>query len=162
MSDQMLNNLIMEHAESVELLKILGFEQIALTNNNLEALVEMRAAKESSLSTIISITSNRHKHMASAGFELSADGAAAWITSWSSGEKTLVASIKANDVLRALIETTRSAKEQNRINGLLISRNAVSNNQTLRVLNAGRKSTEVYGSDGQTKTTRAPRTLVVG
>ena len=61
-----------------------------------------------------------------------------------------------------LLELIKAAKEFNRVNGLLISKHMIRNQNTLQVLQGPKQGGSLYGPNGQSTLTTPTRSLVIG
>jgi flagella synthesis protein FlgN len=145
-----------EHATMTILLDLLKQEQENLVSADTEALEQATPAKTDMVRRMAAATSERHQALAAAGFPASDSGMESWIAA--------SADDSAASLWNALLDLTREAKEQNRVNGMLIARH-LANNQNL--LNAMRQpasgpDSPVYGPGGQTQSTGPSRRTVLG
>jgi flagella synthesis protein FlgN len=154
--------LSLEYAEAVALLKILDAEQAALISADLDTLMELGGAKEVAVTRLAALTSARHADMTSLGLPFSDAGVLTWLANTNVQGRNEGSQASSDALWRDVLITTAAAKERNRVNGLLIGRHTKNTQMALQALNAGRKSNDVYGPDGQTKSRIPSRTLVVG
>ena len=78
----------------------------------------------------------------------------AWVASQTTGS--------AADIWAELLTLTQSAKETNRVNGLLINTHLTRNQLALNVMHGADQRSGFYGPDGQSKISVAARNLVIG
>jgi flagellar biosynthesis protein FlgN len=146
-----------EHQALAKLIELMKAEQAHLIAANIEGLQEVNEQKAKIVSKASEMAQNRHRALALAGFEPKEEHMQAWL-----------ASINQNNVCQAweqLLDITRSAKELNRVNGMLINKHLARNQDALNTLHppeqAGIQNT-VYGPNGHTRGNISSRRFVVG
>ncbi|KQQ33449.1 flagellar biosynthesis protein FlgN [Duganella sp. Leaf126] len=115
-----LDNLREEAHIMTTLLDLLKQEQQMLVSAEIEALDGVTSKKTALISQMTLLSAQRHRALAKAGFPAEEAGMEAWIAA--SGDDQIA------DAWTALLDTTREAKELNRINGMLINKQ-ISNTQ---------------------------------
>jgi flagella synthesis protein FlgN len=136
-----------------KLLQLLRQEQAHLVDADVEALSGLTGEKAQAAARMAELAKGRHRALAAAGFEASEAGMQAWIANANADEAR---------AWNALLEQARSAKELNRVNGLLINQHMGRNQAALNVLQGGAQGGSFYGPNGQSATTFGSRRLVVG
>ncbi|MES2297810.1 MAG: flagellar protein FlgN [Pseudomonadota bacterium] len=145
-----------EQALIVSLVELMRQEQRHLVGADIEALTALTAQKSQLIEQMASLARQRHAALGARGFAPEETGMQAWLAS--------TADEAAQALWRELLGQTRSAKELNRVNGMLINRH-LAHNQT--VLGAMRTPTNgadhtFYGPNGRTTGGGASRRFVVG
>jgi flagellar biosynthesis protein FlgN len=139
-----------------QLLALLKEEQQFLVNADGDALATLTSQKNSLISHMAALAASRHQALGAAGFAAAEDGMAPWLAA------------QADPSLQAdwqqLLAATREAKELNRVNGMLITKQL---HQTQTVLQAMRTPASgadaaVYGPSGQTSSVGPSRRFVIG
>jgi flagella synthesis protein FlgN len=82
----------------------------------------------------------------------------AWIDSGSANDRDFASAKKR---WAELISLTQSAKELNRVNGLLIGSHMARNQSALNALQSGQNGGNVYGPNGQPSRNMPSRSLIV-
>jgi len=96
----------------------------------------------------------RHKALAAAGFSAGEAGMEPWLAVGGSDEQ--------RQDWNRLLELTRTAKELNRVNGMLVNRQLGQAQAALGALRGTGSGAGVYGPGGQTVSTGPSRRFVVG
>ncbi|HEU4853599.1 MAG TPA: flagellar protein FlgN [Telluria sp.] len=145
-----------EHATMTVLLDLLKQEQEYLVSADTEALEQATPAKTDMVRQMAAATSERHQALSAAGFPGSDKGMESWLAA--NGDE------RAASLWNALIELTREAKEQNRVNGMLIARHLAHNQNLLNAMRqpASGPESAVYGPSGQAPSTGPSRRFVLG
>lgn len=138
------------------LLELMKQEQQQLIGADTDGLTALTPAKSQLIAQAAAMAAQRHQALGAAGFAAGEAGMEAWLASG--------AEAGASALWQDLLELTRSAKELNRVNGMLINKH-LSNNQT--ILNAmrtpaGGAESGIYGPSGQTTGGGASRRYIVG
>jgi flagella synthesis protein FlgN len=145
-----------EIAASNELADVLRREQAALIAAEIDALPALTTEKAQLVARIAVLANARYQALAAAGFADEEEGMKAWV-----GTPTCPAAAAAS--WNALLHAARSAKELNRVNGLLIAKHLGRNQASINVLQQGsRQGPTLYGPNGQTSTGPGSRGLVIG
>ena len=145
-----------EFATMTVLLDLLKQEQEYLVSADTEALEQATPAKTDMVRQMAAATSGRHQALAAAGFPASDKGMESWIGA--------TADASATSLWNALLDLTREAKEQNRVNGMLIARHIAHNQNLLNAMRQPAAGTDspVYGPSGQTQPAGPSRRFVLG
>lgn len=142
------------------MLTLLKKEQACLVDAHADGVAEVTPQKSDVVAQLGALARQRHAALATAGFHASENGMEPWLDA--TGDAA------ARAIWDQLLEDTRSAKELNRVNGMLVARQ-LAHNQT--VLNAMRtpatatgstESSGLYGPGGQTSGFGPSRRFVVG
>lgn len=144
-----------------ELIDILQEEQNHLLSTSIEDLEPLVAKKAALVAQLTQYTRSRHECLAKAGYEANLAGMNTWIES----SKDQPDSIQIEKNWGELVSLTQSAKELNRLNGMLISSHMVRNQQALSILHGNNQpNTGMYGPDGQPSRAAATsvRSVVTG
>ncbi len=150
------NSLNEEHKAVRALTQLLQQEQEQLVAGNIEAIAALIEPKAKAAVHMAELTAGRHKALAKAGFEADESGMKAWLA-------TPVASATAQKSWDELIALAEVGKELNRINGTLINKQMVRNQNVLNILQHGNvQGNAVYGPDGQTANKSVKRHIVAG
>lgn len=129
-----------------ELTDILQEEQNQLLLSNIDELEPLIAKKASLVAQLGQYTRDRHNFLKDAGYEPTQAGMTSWISNCLNEQDAIQISSYWNE----LIGLSKSAKEINRLNGLLISSHMKRNQQTLAILHGqNEENTGMYGPDGQ-------------
>lgn len=138
------------------LTQLLQQEQEQLIAADIDAITALTEPKAKAAVRMAELAAGRHKRLAKAGFEASEIGMQAWLAS-------PAASAAANQSWRELIALAEAGKELNRVNGTLINKQMVRNQNVLNILQHGNvQGSNVYGPDGQTASKSISRHFVAG
>lgn len=145
-----------EHKAIRALTKLLQQEQEQLVAGDIEAIAALTEPKAKAAVHMAELTAGRHKALAKAGFEAGESGMKAWL-------ETPAASAVAQKSWHELIALAKVGKELNRINGTLINKQMIRNQNVLNILQHGSvQGNAVYGPDGQTANKSVKRHIVAG
>ncbi len=138
------------------LVDLMKQEQQFLVVADTDGLDTITPTKSQLISQMAVLAGQRHQHLGGNGFAAGEDGMQAWIDSG--------ADTQASALWLSLLQATRDAKELNRVNGMLITKQ-MTHNQT--IINAMRTPTAgadagTYGPSGQASTGGPSRRYVVG
>lgn len=136
------------------LLDLLKQEQLHLVSANIDSLIEVTAQKTALVAQMATLAAARHHALAVAGFAAQEAGMQAWMAANGSSADTRL--------WQHVLDLTRAAKEINRINGMLINKQAVQTQSALNALRPNAQGSEVYGPNGQASNTPASRRCVIG
>ena len=137
-----------------QLLDLLQQEQQFLISADAAGLSSLTLRKSDFISQLSKLSQQRLEALAASGYTGEA-GMQAWFDAGNVPE--------ARQAWDCLLEKTREAKELNRVNGLLISKQLANNQQILDAMRpAGTPQLGVYGPDGQPSTGTRSRGYVVG
>lgn len=137
------------------LLQLLKTEQALLIDADVEGLSKATEEKARLVAKMNELAQRRHRSLEVAGFEASEAGMQAWIKCNKPGQQV-------QQDWASLIELARSAKELNRINGMLIGQHMARAQNALNVLRGEQRGEQLYGPDGQATGTGGGRRLVIG
>jgi len=144
-----------EQQAADSLLQLLKQEQDVLVNADVDGLVKLTGEKAKLAAQMSQLAKRRHGALTAAGFDATEAGMQAWLGSpWASADD--------NKAWKELLATMQSAKELNRVNGLLISQHMARNQSALGALQGSAQGGTFYGPDGQATTKIGSRRLVVG
>ncbi len=150
------DSLIEEQKAVSALTQLLQQEQEQLIAGDIEAITALTESKAKAALRMAELASARHKALEKAGFEADESGMKAWL-------ETPAASATAHQSWHELIALVEVGKELNRINGTLINKQMVRNQNVLNILQHGNvQGNAVYGPDGQTANKSVKRHIVVG
>lgn len=136
------------------LIALIRQEQTFLLAANIDGLNAITDEKAKTVAHVAALANARQHALTSAGYPQTEAGMQAWVTSQTTGS--------AADTWAELLTLTRSAKEINRVNGLLINSQLTRNQLALNVLHGADQRSGFYGPDGQSKTSVTARNLVIG
>ncbi|MDQ2822587.1 MAG: flagellar protein FlgN [Pseudomonadota bacterium] len=141
------------------MLTLLKQEQASLVDAHAEGVAEITLLKSDTITQLGDLARQRHAALASAGFDAAESGMEPWLAA--RGDAT----VRAN--WDQLLELTRSAKELNRVNGMLVARQLAHNQTVLNAMRtpaggAGPAAPGLYGPGGQTAGFGPSRRFVVG
>jgi flagella synthesis protein FlgN len=155
----MAENLHRELESANLLLDVLREEQERLLSSGVSGLEEIVTRKAELLVQLNGYTQYRHDSLSLEGHEPTLRGMKTWLES----DATKPDIIGIEKDWNELLEVTRSAKELNRLNGMLISSHLAKNQQALSILRGGRHDTGIYGPDGQPSRSATPvRSVITG
>lgn len=137
------------------LLQLLRQEQEHLIDANVDELAKVTEEKVKIVARMSELAQNRHRALATAGFESSEAG----MQKWTKSRSALPAATKS---WNELLDIAKQAKELNRINGLLLGQHAARNQTALNILQGSPQGGTMYGPDGQSTSQPSSRKLVIG
>lgn len=150
------NSLIEEHKAVHVLTQLLKLEQKHLIAADIDGVAELTESKAKAAAHMAELTGSRHAALGAAGFEAKESGMKAWLES-------PAASPAASKSWHELIELAETAKELNRVNGILINRQMVRNQNVLDILQHGSvQGNSIYGPNGQTAGKSVGRHIIAG
>lgn len=150
------DSLIEEHKAVRALTQLLQQEQEQLVAGNIDAIAALTEPKAKAAVRMAELAAGRHKALAKAGFEEGESGMKAWLA-------TPAASETAQKSWHELIALAEVGKEVNRVNGTLINKQMVRNQNVLNILQHGSvQGNAVYGPNGQTANKSVKRHIVAG
>ncbi len=155
LGDRLVHSLREELNAANALLQLLKQEQAQLIDANVDALATVTEEKAKIVARMTELAQNRHRALAAAGFEASEAG----MQAWAKGSTALLAASQSWD---ELLNISRQAKEQNRLNGLLIGQHMARNQTALNILQGSPQGGPLYGPNGQSTSQASRRKLVVG
>jgi flagella synthesis protein FlgN len=130
-------------------------EQECLVAANADELNALTPHKAHLVAQMAELARQRHAHLAGCGFEAGEAGMEAWLASAERADTAL---------WQELLAQTRTAKELNRVNGMLINKQMTHNQSIMNAMRtpAGGAQTTIYDPSGQSKTTGPSRRFVIG
>lgn len=145
-----------EHQHLDALVALMKQEQQSLVALDADELSSLTTQKNALLASLSSLSQQRHAALKAAGCEGSEAGMEPWLAVGDTGG--------AREQWERMLHVAREAKELNRVNGMLISKQLAHNQG---VLNALRTPTNapagaIYGASGQTMGVGASKRYVVG
>jgi flagellar biosynthesis/type III secretory pathway chaperone len=147
-------DLLFEEREALKaLMCLLNDEQILLRGTRVDELSELTEKKLNILVRLGELASSRHRTLAAQGYAPDEKGMHAWL------DQHPTAGF--NQLWTETLTMIPIAKEQNRLNGLLIAKRLSRNQQALSLLRGEPLPAMIYGSDGQLKIASAMRSPVV-
>lgn len=144
-----------EQAVARHLVELLMQEQAHLISANIDALVIVTEEKTKLVAQLSGLGSSRYQALAACGHAPNETGMRDWVNSATDNSS-------AGESWAALLALAESAKELNRINGMLISTHMVHTQTAINALNGNRKSSNFYGPDGQTTARTLGRGIIAG
>lgn len=145
-----------EHQAVRALTQLLQQEQEQLVAGDIAAITALTEPKAKAAVRMAELATGRHQALAKAGFEADESGMKTWLA-------TPAASANAHKSWNELIALAEVGKELNRINGTLINKQMVRNQNVLNILQHGNvQGNAVYGPDGQTANKSVKRHIVAG
>lgn len=148
-----IDRLDQEHQAVVDLNQILEQEQAHLIQADINALNSLVGEKNRIVALMTELANARHQSLAAAGYAASDAGMQSWM-GHNEGRHV--------ERWNALLSLAKAAKEINRINGLLISKQMTRNRQALNILQGTAPDTNFYGPNGQATSQASTRSLVLG
>jgi flagellar biosynthesis/type III secretory pathway chaperone len=124
--------------------QLLENEQAILVNNQIDQLETITPDKNRLLNEIFSLEKQRNQILIAQGYSGDLGGMTGFLSAHAEA-KHVAAS------WNTLIEVSTKAQENNRTNGLLISRQMNKNQSALNILQHNNQAVSTYGSDGQSK-----------
>lgn len=153
-SAMMMSSLQEEHALMTTLLDLLRQEQRLLLAADTEQLTTLTAHKAQLVAQLGNCATQRHAVLAASGFAQAEQGMDGWLARADPAP--------AAPLWSALLALTREAKEQNRINGMLVNKQLAHTQGALNTLRPTTQGGGFYGPSGQTTAGAASRRFVVG
>jgi len=136
------------------LLVLLKQEQLHLVAADIEAITEITAQKTAMVGQLNQLAAQRHQALSAAGFAAAESGMDAWLAT--------TTELDATPLWTSLLETTRDAKEMNRLNSLLVNKHLLHTQGALAAMRPPAQSGNFYGPSGQTTSNTANRRVVIG
>jgi flagella synthesis protein FlgN len=143
-----------EHKAIRTLTQLLQQEQTQLVEANIEGVAALTEPKAKAAARMAELANLRYQALKAAGFEPKETGMKEWLGSPG-------VSLTARQSWQELMELAETAKEINRVNGTLITKQMVRNQNALNVLQFGSlQGNHVYGPNGQTAPSAFGRHIV--
>ena len=136
-----------------ELLATIRKEQSALVKADISSIEQLLDEKSAVLQRMNTVVLGRYEALAANGFEPNEDGMAKWLKKQ--------AKPALNEAWVTLKKTLIQAKELNRLNGILISKQFNLNKQLLNHLQGNLANGDVYGRNGQAKAQSGARSALL-
>lgn len=146
-----LESLREEHKAMVYLVEIIKQEQAQLLEANIEALKQLTEEKSKVVAQMSEFATQRDQALSAAGF--TGKDIQLWLGKIGAN---------ASKVWEELMSLATSAKELNRINGMLINKHMTHNQSALQALHVAPQGGNLYGPTGQASAKTSSRRLVVG
>ncbi|MES2128428.1 MAG: flagellar protein FlgN [Pseudomonadota bacterium] len=145
-----------ENESMTTLLDLLKQEQQCLVSADTDGLTALTPRKAELITRMATLAAERHQSLAQSGHPDNDGGMASWLPA--NGDAAAAA------LWQDLLEHTRAAKEVNRVNGMLISKQLAHNQNVLNAMRtpAGNSAAGTYGPNGQPITSGASRRFVIG
>lgn len=124
-----------------QLLQDLQSEQAALVSADLDTIERMVDNRVELLQALGAAAHKRYEDLAAAGFEANENGMAEWLKQQSSQTLDKAWVVFQKDLIQA--------KELNRLNGMLINKHFLRNQEKLDALNGKSAAPQLYGKNGQ-------------
>jgi flagella synthesis protein FlgN len=154
MDARLMDSLNEERDAMRSLFALIQQEQTFLLEADINGLNAITDEKAGTVARVAKLANTRQHALTAAGYPQSEAGMQAWVASQTTGS--------AADAWAELLTLTQSAKETNRVNGLLINTHLTRNQLALNVLHGADQRSGFYGPDGQSKISIAARNLVIG
>lgn len=143
-----------EHKAIVELLEVMKQEQTQLLEADIDKLDALTAEKSRIVAQMSELASCRHRALQAEGFDPCEQSMPAWL------EKNADASAK--ETWEEVLNIARSAKEINRVNGMLINKHMLRTQSAIKALHMPPPGGNFYGPNGQSTMKASSRRLVIG
>jgi len=144
-----------ENFAAGQLLQLLQQEQECLVGGNVDALEKLVPEKAAVVARMTELAQRRYRALAEAGHEAGEAGMKTWLAKPGAADD-------AQRAWNALLATAESAKELNRVNGMLINQHLARNQGALNILHGTPQTGNLYGPNGQSTLGKGRRSLVVG
>ena len=136
------------------LVEALQQEQDLLSGNgDADKIPDIINEKANIVADMATLADQRHKTLAALGFTAGENGMQSWIDQHGSAED--------KQVWEELFALAQSARELNRLNGLLIGKQMAINQNAMNILQ-GKSNGSFYGPDGQSSLRSSGRPLGIG
>lgn len=127
-------------------------EQEALIAADLVLIEQMLDKRAPLLQSLATAAQQRYDALAAAGYEASENGMAAWLSEH--------ADERMNQAWVVFQKQLAQSKELNRLNGLLINKHVLRNQEKLDVITGKSAAPQFYGKNGQSQGPSQPRSSV--
>lgn len=135
-----------ELAGARRLLSLLQQEQKHLIEADIEQLERLTEEKAVVVASLFELAKARHDSLRTSGYRGAESDMQAWLDSIPSSDPSFAATRKR---WGELLQVSQSAKELNRVNGVLIGTHLARNQTALNALRVGSDAGNLYGPDGQ-------------
>lgn len=146
-----------ELAGARRLLALLQQERQHLIAAEIEQLERLTEEKTAVVASLFELAQKRNGELKASGYRGAKDDMQAWLDSIPTSHPSFGA---IRQRWAELTEVSHSAKELNRVNGLLIGTHMGRNQAALNALRGGTNASSVYGPDGQTGKSTPGRGLI--
>lgn len=136
------------------LLALMKEEQLHLVAADIDAIAELTVRKTALIGKLSQLAAQRHQALAAAGFTAAEAGMEDWLV--------VAEEADAASLWKALLATTREAKEQNRLNSLLVNKHMLHTQGALNAMRPTAQSGNFYGPSGQPTSNTPQRRVVIG
>jgi flagella synthesis protein FlgN len=143
-----------EHKAIASLLDLMKQEQVKLIAADINGLQELTESKTKVISQIAAMAQQRHRALAIAGFAPKEEGMKDWLAS--------INQTNVGEAWTQLLALTQSAKELNRVNGMLINKHLAHNKNAMNAMQAPTEASNFYGPNGHSTNQATRRRLVIG
>ena len=142
------------------LVELMQQEQQFLIGADSDALATITVQKSALVQQMTALAAQRHQALGGVGFAAGEAGMEPWLAAGGAGDTENSAGV----LWRDLLARTRAAKELNRVNGMLISKQMTHTQVVLNAMRtpAGGLDADVYGPSGKTSAGGPSRRFVVG
>ena len=144
------------HAEASafgDFLALLRDESRSLEARDIDAVVQIAAAKNQRVGVLNALAARRVAFLAAAGYDNDREAMDRWLDAEAGAERSAIGA-----AWRALLDSAREARAVNHANGLLIESRLQTNQRLLDALGTPPQPV-LYGPDGQSHTPGPARTL---
>jgi len=138
------------------LVELMKQEQQMLVAADTDALALLTPRKDAAIAQLAALAKQRHQQLGAAGFPAREAGMETWLDNSKDAA--------ANADWQQVLARTRDAKELNRVNGMLITKQLTHNQNLINAMRtpAGGSEAGVYGPSGQAAPMGPSRRFVVG
>jgi flagellar biosynthesis protein FlgN len=148
------SSLAAEKLATTRLIETLKQEQELLSGNGeADQIPDVISEKATIVAEMASLADSRHRILNALGLPASEDGMQLWVDQQGNESD--------KELWNALFDLAQTARELNRLNGLLVGRQLAINQGAMNVLQ-GKSNGNFYGPDGQSSMRTSGRPLAVG
>jgi len=137
-----------------DLLAVLQQEQAHLVAADIDRMTALTPHKSDLVSQLALLATARHKALAALGYAAEEAGMESWLAAHNDAA--------ASALWQQVLDTTRAAKELNRINGMLINKHLSQTQGALQALRPQQPGGNVYGPSGHTTSVSRGRGFIAG
>lgn len=138
-----------------QMLDLLLLEQGCLVKAEIDQLQALAEQKSLLVNQLARLAAQRHSALAEAGFAAREEGMDAWLAAGAVPDG-------AAQAWAALLQSTRDAKEANRLNGMLLNKQMAYTQGALNALRPPPQAGKLYGPSGQTFGGSSTGRVVIG
>lgn len=142
-----------EQQATQHLVLVLQREQDALAAGQPEDVSELITEKATVVASMATLADKRHRLLAELGFDASEGGMQSWLDQNGSAAE--------REVWESMFALAQTARELNRLNGVLIGKQMSINQNALQILQGKSQTGTFYGPDGQSSISGTGRRLGV-